>query len=87
MNAPKMHELVSLIDRYQNRGHEAGKTMSYNSKPLKLVICTECYNINVPLEEYPELRNIMDLLIGYVREVTEVKVAQVKKEIEEVLRA
>lgn len=82
MNVERVHALTSLIDRYQNRGHEAGKAMAYNSKPLELVIDTEAYTIHLPLSEYPELRNIVDLLIGYTQEVTEVKVAQVKKDIE-----
>lgn len=82
----KLRALTGLIERYQAAGDAAWKAKAYNSEPRKLVINTSSYTINVPLDEYPELLSIFNNLVEYIQDVTEVKVAAVKKEIKEVLK-
>lgn len=87
MNTTKTKSLVNLIERYNEIGNDASEVIKCKSKPEKLVLCTEDYNIHLHLNEYQELTHITKMLIEYVREVTDVKVAAVKKEIAKELEA
>ena len=86
MNTDKINSLTNLSDKYYKAKKSSDVCLSYLEKYGKYikVDCAYC-SVEIKMEDYPELKPIVKMLLEYVRDSEPVKQELIRKELLKIL--
>ena len=86
MNTGKINSLTNVSDKYYKAKNASESCLSYLEKNGRFIEinCTYC-NVEIKMEDYPELKPIAKMLLEYVRDSEPVKQELIRKELLKIL--